>query len=145
MIKELHRNTDAELVTTHSAVWKHREIFHRAQAFRREFGYDFPQWESPTGDNDTNVHGFLFTNDSGAIVGACAFRQRTTDTGQSFWGLQWVWICPKARRTGVLIGRWSMFRKRFGDFFIEAPVSETMQKFLAKVGDTALMERPLNR
>lgn len=126
------------LVTTMSPAWKHREIYQRAQFFRREFGYDFVQWESNDGDGDPDAHVFLFLDERDAIVGACAFRLRDQTTGKN-WGLQWVWVCPAFRRSGVLARYWGDFRRRFGDFDVEGPVSPAMEAFIVKQGDTALL------
>lgn len=129
----------AELVSHSSARWKHKEIYQRALAFRREFGYDFVQWQSPKGDKDPNVHGFLFAGPNDVIAGACAFRLREHE-GRTWWGLQWVWVAPKFRRSGLLSSRWPMFRERFGNFQVESPLSKAMQGFLAKHDDTVLAE-----
>ncbi|MGM4922756.1 hypothetical protein AB8A31_07600 [Tardiphaga sp. 804_B3_N1_9] len=131
-------DSEPELVTATSPAWKHREIYERARFFRREFGYDFVQWDSSDGDSDPNVHGFLFLNERDLIVGACAFRLRDQTSGKN-WGLQWVWVCPMFRRTGVLARYWGYFRKRFGDFDVEGPVSPAMQAFAVKQGDTVLL------
>lgn len=129
-----------ELVRNTSSKWKQKEIYLRATAFRREFGYDFVQWNSPTGGEDPNVHGFLFTNNEGIIVGACAFRLRNHEGGSNWW-LDWVWVMPKERRKGHLANRWSAFRKRFGDFHLSPPVSKEMQAFLMKQGDDFLLNQ----
>jgi hypothetical protein len=127
---------DFELVTSLSPRWKHKEIYERALAFKKEFRYDFVQWQSPKGDSDPDVQGFLFSNSGGAIVGACSFRKRSMD-GKKRWALDWVWICPKERRQGHLANRWGFFRERFGDFTVEPPVSEAMMGFLNKKGEKA--------
>ncbi|MBK3780104.1 hypothetical protein G3A43_07525 [Paraburkholderia aspalathi] len=126
------------LVTTHSPAWLHSEIYDRALAFKREFGYDFVQWGSPRGDDDLNACGVLFVDESGTIVGACAFRLREWNE-QRQWALQWVWFAPQHRRQGHLARHWSAFRSEYGDFDVESPVSAAMQAFLAKQGDTRLM------
>lgn len=126
---------DFELVTAQSPSWKHKEIYYRALAFKREFKYDFVQWKSPKGDNDPNVHGFLLSNDNCAVIGGCAFRQRITPDGKKLWVLDWVWICPSERRKGHLAKRWKLFRERFGDFLVEPPVSKEMLNFLHKRGE----------
>lgn len=133
------RQTEPEprWVTTHSPAWKHREMYDRAAAFRREFHYSFVQWGSPRRDSDPHVQGFLFTDDAGAIVGACRFGLRSDDCRQ-WWSLQWIWFCPRHRRAGHLARHWRMFRKRFGEFEVEAPVSDAMRAFLAKHGDAHL-------
>jgi hypothetical protein len=138
-VSEKDNAKDAELVTTVSPKWKHREIYRRAVAFKREFAYDFIQWQSAKGDDDAHVHGFLLASEKNVIAGACAFRKRE-DQGQSWWTLQWIWIAPKFRRSGILSRYWPEFRERFGDFHVEAPVSEAMQAFLENVGDNHLMD-----
>lgn len=146
MIEAKRAENDAELVTTVSPAWKHQEIYRRAFAFKREMRFDFVQWQSSSGDDDPHVHGFLFTNEDGVIVGAVAFRLREPEAPYSpHWGLQWAWIAPPFRRQGILASRWPMLRERFGDFVVEGPVSEAMQSFLIKRGDTALLRWPESR
>jgi hypothetical protein len=137
-LNEKENSPEPELVTAMSPPWKHKEMYERALAFKREFHYDFIQWESPTHDYDPDVNGFLFADTNNVIVGACSFRKRTYNDKEK-WGLQWIWVCPKERRNGYLSARWNMFRERFGDFVVEHPVSDEMQSFLEKNGDSALM------
>ena len=140
MLLEMNENDDPELVLSKSPVWKDKEMYTRASAFRREFHYDFVQWHSKNGDSDPFVHGFLLTDTSGAIVGACSFRKKP-DSQPISWKLDWIWICPKERRKGHLAARWKLFRERFGDFGLSHPVSDEMKTFLAKNGDSALLKR----
>lgn len=136
---------EPDLVTASSPPWKHYEMYQRARAFKREEGFDFVQWHSSDSETDPHVHGFLLSDDSGAIHGTIAFRWREPEDDPAFWGLQWVWVCPMARKSGVLSSRWVGFRERFGDFYVEGPVSEAMQAFLVKHGDTHLMTWPSRR
>lgn len=146
MLAEMRSNGDYELVNSESPRWKHKEIYQRALAFKREKRYDFVQWESPTGDSDRKVHGFLFTDDNGVIKGAAAFRWREPPSPEPpFWGLQWIWVCPRYRRQGLLESRWKALRQRFGDFLVESPISHSMQAFLEKHGDESLMDWPSKR
>ena len=108
----------------------HKHMVQRARRFKRELGYDFVQWGYP--ERDPRARGFLFNDDTGtfgngAVVGACAFRWRGTE-----WGLQFIWITPKARRKGVLSRRWGRFREQFGEFVIEPPLSASMEAFAEK-------------
>ena len=130
MIKIIHE-PEFELVTTDSLKWKHKEMYERAIIFKRMFHYDFVQWQSPEKDNDPNVRGYLFTNDQGAILGACSFRHRKYESKMT-WVLDWVWISPKHRRTGQLEKRWEHFKKTFGKFEVQHPISDDMQLFLKK-------------
>lgn len=145
MVTARAEGTEPELVTAFSPAWMHYEMYQRARAFKREEGYDFVQWHAPDGENDPKVQGFLLSEDDGTILGAIAFRWREPEKEPAFWGLQWVWVAPKARRSGVLSSRWPMFRARFGDFHVEGPVSEGMRLFLAKRDDPRLMRWPSHR
>lgn len=142
MIIELGASNEPELVTSMSPAWKHREIYLRAVAFRREFHYDFVQWQSPKGISDQHAHGYLFVNDSNVIVGACSFRYQISKSNQKYWALDWVWISPNERRKGHLNKRWEYFRKKFGDFLVSYPVSDQMKSFLERKGESHLMNVP---
>ncbi len=128
-------------ITANSSCWIHGEIYLRALAFRREFQYDFVQWDSPKGDSDPYVRGYLFINSGNIAVGACAFRWREYD-GKALWGLQWIWIAPKYRRSGILTKHWHNLRQLHGDFHLEPPVSDAMVAFVTKNGDQSLLENP---
>jgi hypothetical protein len=126
-LEALANDAEPELVTSASPKWKHHAVYMRAATFRREFHYDFVQWDGPHRvDEDPKAHGFLFNDDSGvfghgAIAGACAFRWREYRDHPPSWAMQWIWIAPKARRRGILSRRWDAFRARFGKFAIEPP------------------------
>lgn len=117
-----------------SPKWKHREMYGRAKAFQREMGYDFAQWNSPDTNPDDDAIGILFDHDD-LIVGACSFRLRGNT-----WCMDWIWIAPPYRRSGILTRYWPELRKRFGDFPLESPVSEAMKAFVRKIGDGHLLE-----
>ncbi|OJX68454.1 C2H2-type zinc finger protein [Magnetospirillum sp. 64-120] len=129
-LQRLSSNADPEHVTARSGKWLQQHMYQRARHFKREFHYDFVQW-APSGE-EPHAHGFLFNDDTGtfgngAIVGACAFRWR-----EDHWGLQFIWITPKARRKGILTRRWQRFREQFGEFEIEPPLSAAMKRFAAR-------------
>jgi hypothetical protein len=142
VIEDRKHNPTPELVRYGSPTWKHKEMYLRALAFKREFHYDFIQWKSPKGDSDPYVYGYLFTNEAGMIVGACSFRFRKSESQKNYWALDWVWVCPKERCKGHLSKRWSQFRIQFGDFFVTNPVSDNMKAFLEKRGELHLMDVP---
>ena len=138
MIKALEKEKcDAEHVTFQSESWKHREMYNRARAFKREFNYDFIQWDED-GNEEEDAHGFLFTGENGEIIGAAAFRNRIINDKQR-WGLQWIWFCPSERRKGHLDKRWPYLREKFEEFIVESPVSDAMKSFLEKQGDIKLI------
>lgn len=147
MIRAQLEEPEPERVTASSPNWKMAEMYRRAWAFKREMRFDFVQWESPEEKPDPDAHGILFSGDDGRILGAVAFRWREPDdkADPPFWGLQWVWVCPQARRSGILAQRWPSLRQRFGDFYVEGPVSEAMRTFLKKQNDEHLMTWPSGR
>lgn len=125
-----------EQVDASAPQWMHSEIHQRAVRFKRDFGFDFIQWEGS--DSTKNLEpassGHLFFDHTGTlplgtIAGACAFWK-----GESGWRLRWVWVCPKMRRLGILSHRWPQFLKRYGDFEIEAPLSQEMHSFVMEHG-----------
>lgn len=118
-----------------SAQWKHDLMYGRAYAFKREMGYDFTQWASEPARDPAPV-GFLFADEDNRIVGACGFRPQPEEVRP--WRLDWIWLCPSARRTGVLSRYWPLFRQRFGEFDLTPPVSDAMQAFLSKHGAAQL-------
>lgn len=116
--------------------WMHSAVYERASRFRSELRFDFLQWEGSADRKNTEPAscGYLFgdhtgTHPPGTIVGACALWK-----DERGWRLRWVWVCPKMRRSGVLTSRWPQFLHLYGDFEVEAPLSEEMRGFLTKHG-----------
>lgn len=136
-MEALDRNLDAAWVDGRSGKWKRAEVYDRALEFKRELGYDFTQW-SLEAHHDPDAVGFLFADEDGRIVGACAFRPQERPAERP-WRLDWIWICPDARRLGQLERHWDRFRQRFGVFDIEHPVSDAMRTFLRKRGCADLL------
>lgn len=130
--RRLATMADPEVVHPGSPLWMHKAVYLRAMYFRREFGYSFIQWDGT--DTSKNKHeearGHLFTSHErgaeGTIIGGCAFWR---DPGG--WRMQWVWLCPPARRSGALSRRWKDLLERYGDFELDQPLSEAMQAFIA--------------
>lgn len=132
MVEAMRTEAEPERVTWLSPKWKQDALDDRARLFRLETHYSFVGWGAAY-ENDQKAQGFLMTRADGAIVGCAVFRWRHYSDAPSAWALQWVWVCPAARRTGVLRARWSAFRSEFGDFVIERPISEGMRGFLDSV------------
>lgn len=100
--------------------------------FRREMGYDFRQY-AYNEDTDICDHVILISRSWGkerAIVGCVCFRFRDEATPQL--NLSWVWIHPFLRNQGLLARFWPQFRRDYGLFGIEKPISPAMQKFLER-------------
>lgn len=126
----LERDLDASWVDAEAPTWKRKAVYEGARLFRREFGYDFVQWSV---EDDPDAVGFLFSDEEGRITGACAFRQQQANDARP-WKLDWIWLCPGARRLGLLSRQWDRFRQRFGVFDIETPISDAMKAFLLQRG-----------
>lgn len=66
-------------------------------------------------------------------LGCCLFyrdKQLTQEQQkQSEWIGAFAWVHPHYRRTGLLKAIWDSFEK-YGDFWIEGPVSEEMKRFM---------------
>jgi hypothetical protein len=70
-------------------------------------------------------------------VGACCFRSYDR------WVMLWIWLHPFVRRKGLLRQAWPFFRSRFGDFAIQAPLSDPMSAFLDVIDpETDAVELP---
>lgn len=146
MERAFRTENNPELINYTSPDWKHNEILDRAFAFKRELGFDFAQWSKSDSELAAgNVVGYLFTKEHKTIIGAASFRKREYDVEGTFWELDWVWIAPKYRRTGILKSRWPLFREQFGDFYVSHPISRDMKYFLSKVGDDHLALLPSER
>lgn len=131
----LQRHSNPELVDISAPFWMHQEVYERALRFKRDFRYDFLQWNGCQSKKATPTYqGYLFadhtgTHPPGTIVGACAFALR-----QGHWSLDWIWVTPSMRRKGVLSHRWQAFLDRYGDFDIEHPLSDAMEAFVRQNG-----------
>ncbi|MCU9528032.1 hypothetical protein [Pseudomonas mosselii] len=125
-----------ELVDQGSPLWMHGAVYDRALEFKREFKYDFVQWDGSSRKcAGADWQGWLFAaDDQGTIGGACAFMRRNGAVDGPEWSLQWVWVAPKFRRVGLLESRWPSFLQAYGDFEIERPLSPAMQAFVRKHG-----------
>ena len=125
-------------VTTRSPLSLRRAVYQIAKYFRREFRFDFLQYDYT--DEEASARAYLFEAvgnleawPRSVMVGACCFRWREWSNVPHGWALQWVWLHPYARGRGILAGHWPYFRQRFGDFHVEGPLSPAMAAFLARV------------
>lgn len=132
MVAAMRSEPDPERVTWRSPAWKQDGLDERARLFREETHYGFVGWGAAY-EKDHKAQGFLMTRPDGTIVGVVVFRWRDYSNAPAAWALQWVWVCPAARRSGVLRSRWAGFRAEFENFAVEGPVSDDMQAFLRAV------------
>lgn len=125
-------------VTSGSPISYRRAVTELAHYFRREFQYDFVQYDVQV---EPSARAFLWltyrtVEESARVVGACCFRWRVyRDTKcPPRWAMQWIWLHPYHRRRGLLSAMWPYFKRRFGEFNVEGPLSEAMDGFLQKQG-----------
>jgi hypothetical protein len=117
------------------------QVQHYARYFRREFRYDFVQFDGPR-ENDDSFEAWLFFPSgmyshmiTNIPVGACCFRKRKYENTDEYWALQWVWIHPYERGKGIYKKAFETFKERYGEFKPEYPLSKTMQNFVDKYYD----------
>jgi hypothetical protein len=48
--------------------------------------------------------------------------------------MNFAWVADQWRRRGVMTRRWPQWRKTYGDFTLERPLSAPMKAFVAKAG-----------
>ena len=105
-----------------------------ARYFQREFGYDFLQYTaegaSPSMSAYLWVQHPVVENFAATCIGAAGFVTHENSKRQH---LNWVWLHPFCRRQGYLTRAWPTFRASHGDFTLEHPLSEAMEKFLETV------------
>lgn len=99
--------------------------------FRREFRYDFVQYSADELGHPKD-RAFLWEARS-VVVGACSFRWVEWEDADASYTMDWVWFHPYERRQGNLSSAWLYFRRRFGRFHVEQPLSDAMEAFLARV------------
>ena len=109
-------------------------VLHRirqyAAAFKREMRTDFIQWSIDYIDDDDFIRFLLVEKEK--LVGGGAFL--LIDGG---WRLDWIWISPTRRRSGILREIWPSFKgahPRLSCFVVAEPVSQNMKNHLIKVG-----------
>jgi RimJ/RimL family protein N-acetyltransferase len=134
--KLLAENNQPIIVDSQAPMWMQKEVYRRALRFKRDFRYDFVQW---AGDDVNRVksgwHGHLIpAGPDGTIAGACAFSNVHPGPDGVEWTLAWVWVAPKYRGQGLLTKYWPWFIERYGNFFIEPPLSDAMTGFVRSHG-----------
>jgi len=121
---------DLHLVTFKSRLRDRECVEMLATYFRREFHYDFVQYQARS--YDTQGRAFVWANPAGWVTGACHFAWRDYTDSPAAFAMSWIWLHPYVRRNGLLTRAWPFFRARFGDFCVERPLSSAMSGFLAK-------------
>lgn len=136
-------NTDVMLgkaicVGNDQPVSAHKAVEQLAIYFKREFHYDYTQYTAfEDKDNDkSNAYIWLDSDwESNYAIGAAVFRYLTDVGDKPRWVMQFVWFHPYYRRAGLLTETWKHFQEKYGDFDLEEPVSDSMRKFVKKMGE----------
>jgi hypothetical protein len=138
-------------VTPKSPLKLRREVERFAIYFRREFNYDFQQFEAtekPSKPHFVPYAAYLFANGPNSYpriwVGACCFRWREYTNVKPRWAAQWIWLHPYYRGKGILSRAWDKFHKLHGNFYNEPPHSPAMEAFLRKRGKCSLCWQKLD-
>lgn len=111
-------------------------VYKIAQYFRREFRYDFVQYAQEEDFTEDESQIFIWTHreytTNEVVIGAARFNWRKWKDAPDGWALSWVWIHPFEREKGRLSNSWPIFKKKFGDFFVEPPLSNAIRHFMKK-------------
>jgi hypothetical protein len=149
--KSFANSVDEYLAVTPTSPLKlRREVERFAQYFRREFRYDFQQFEAieKPKDQEKPYAAYLFTNKQNQYprvwAGACCFRWREFKGVEPRWAMQWMWLHPYYRGKGILGRAWDKFHELHENFFCEPPFSPAMEAFLRKRGKCILCWQPLD-
>ena len=127
-------------VTPKSPMRLRKAVERFAYYFHREMGFDFVQFVAA--DKTPNYITYIFFDESRNVhCGACCFRWRKYTNHEPQWAMQWIWIHPYRRRSGILKKHWPMFDK-LRPFLLERPVSPAMQGFINKYNDGKLQVEP---
>lgn len=118
-------------------------VYRLAIYFKREFGYDFIQYEPKATDTHPKDRAYLWMDRSnfgeeGLPIGAASFRWREWTNHEPTFALQWIWMHPYERCKGHVREAWPFFQKQHGEFLIEPPLSPGMKAFLKKVDPNKL-------
>jgi hypothetical protein len=127
---------------THKSPKRYRKTVYKiACFFRREFEYDFVQYDE---DEDDPKHvAFLWLHPISMqlpnekfrfpCIGATCFRYREWTDAPHGYVMQWIWFHPYWRQKGLLSKSWPNFTQEFGDFICEPPYSRAMIGFLKTI------------
>jgi hypothetical protein len=128
----------------HTSPLTHRRAVERfAYYFKREFSYDFPQFEA---EDTEDYRAWLFASDQNSpawrAIGAACFRHWLYDGDEKqSWSLQWIWLHPFLRGEGRLKKAWSTFIEEIGEpVEVEPPFSHAMVAFLRHVDANTLAQ-----
>jgi hypothetical protein len=104
---------------------------------RHNPGFAAPQWNkdrpSWMGADQRDLHALVLVEDKSTPVGAEAFSQIIWEDRALGWRMMFASIDDEWRRKGVMTRRWPGWRKAYGDFTLEEPLSRAMKAFVGKM------------
>jgi hypothetical protein len=114
-------------VARDSRRWLNKVVYERARLFRR--GSDtISSGGTRMGRKKGPERAHFLVYDRAVIAAACAFHWVVhTYAPHTVDEPVWLWW-------GILTKAWSFFADRFGDFYLERPLSDAMAMFAAKIG-----------
>jgi hypothetical protein len=96
------------------------------QQFRRELGFDFP----PFDPDDPASQAVLILSRKFLATFPIAAGAAGLDHDGCQWTLQWIWLHPYERGTGLFTQAWLELEQRYGKFHLEGPYSPAIQAFI---------------
>lgn len=137
-ILELDSYEDPLYIDKNSDLLHKQTLAQLARYFKMEMGTDYLQFDESM-FNDDRYTGFLLlkmasdlvlnehTHWPNRVIGGGVFCNQG-----SVYDLDWVWVHPFFRNKHELSSRWSVFKKRFGNFTVSQPISLHMKAFVEK-------------
>lgn len=125
------------LITSRSPLPLRRSTEKLARYFRREFGYDFVNFDARERDPDCEAWLWI-TRDFASAAGWCAtghavfWKIAFHDRPGPEWQLGSAWQHPYFRGHGRLTAIWPHWARSYGPFWVETPWSPAMQAFLSR-------------
>ena len=92
----------------------------------------------PAAANDAferDLHALVLVEDEFIAVGAVGFVWKKWSDAEPGWHVNFAWIADEWRREGVMTRRWGGWRKTYGAFTLEHPLSNAMSAFIDKTND----------
>ncbi len=135
-VSEDFQNHDGVLFIEPTSAEVHKDALELlAEYFKKEFKYDYLQYEND--GNDKYCVGVLFVEKEWdlvehihhhphRVIGGACFRMLENEA----YILDWVWFHPFARNRKNLRKHWASFKSKFGEFQVTPPLSAQMAKFL---------------
>ena len=124
VIRKINKFPDI-LITKESSIVLKRAMYKLALYFKREFNYDYIQYDI---HSKNKYIGYMWTEED-VIIGGCLFWWADRD---DCWRMNWAWFHPYVRNRKLLSESWNYFLERHEKFDVDLPLSGNMKTFLIK-------------